>query len=160
MSKAFTSEENEDDAFIELPPLPPGTKNYMTLAGAQRMEAERDRLAKEQSGAGTDLAGQSRIQEIGRRLRFLTSRLDSAHVIDPLKQPKDHILFGATVTLLDPEGQEHRFRIVGIDEADLSKNWISWMSPLASSLLNKKSGETFIFQGKNWSIRGIHYAAE
>src|SRR5262249_187064 len=128
MSKAFTSEENEDYDPIELPALPPGTKNYMTPAGHERLRAEMERLLKAQSGLGReDVVGQAQAQKIERRLQQLEARLGAASVVDPRDQPSDRVLFGATVAIADQDGQEQRWRIVGIDEADPAKGWISWM---------------------------------
>src|SRR5690349_5725115 len=98
MSKAFTSEENEEEGDIDPPALPPGIKNYMTRAGMERMQAEASQLDQERRHlSGNELERQNRLKKIERRLRFLVSRLETAIAIDPTQQAKDRILFGATV---------------------------------------------------------------
>lgn len=159
MNKAFTSEENEDEELPEAPSLPPNTKNYITLMGADRLQSEVDRLSRERKALADDIAGQARQKEIDRRLRSLAPRLERIEVIDPLQQPKDRILFGATVEAVDASGQRQTLRIVGLDEVDLSRGWISWMSPLANVLLEKKVGEDVHFQGRSLRIQSILYEA-
>src|SRR5205085_1361580 len=94
----------------------------------------------------TAVENNARIQQIDRRLRFLAGRLESAQVIDPLQQPRDRVRFGATVTLSEAGGSPQRWRIVGFDETDLDKGWISWMSPLAGALLDRAVGEDATFR--------------
>ncbi len=157
MSKAFTSEENDDDAFDNVPSLPPGTRNYMTLKGAEALRQEVDALDAERRGLGSDMKGRARAQTIGRRLRYLVPRLDALERIDPLAQPKDRILFGATVTVASDAAPPETWRIVGVDEVDLNRGWISWMSPLAGALLEKRIGDAVSFMGRRLVVREIVY---
>jgi transcription elongation factor GreB len=92
-------------------------------------------------------------------MRFLTSRLESARVIDPLTQPSDRVLFGATVEVKEAKGGSQRWRIVGLDETDLDRGWISWMSPIAAALLDRKVGETVPFRDQKLTIEAIRYEA-
>lgn len=82
--------------------------------------------------------GKKRLREIDRRLHFLQKRMESAEVIDPSKLKSDKVIFGATVVIEDEDGNEKRYQIVGADEFDISKNKISWKSPIAKALLGKK----------------------
>ncbi len=160
MSKAFTSEENEDEDFSEPAALPPGFKNYMTPTGEKRLRAEAEQLEKERRApSGGEMERQNRQRTIERRLRYLTSRLEAAEIIDPLTQPKDHVRFGATVTVSRVQGPAETWRIVGLDEVDLEKGWISWMSPLASALIEKHAGETISFMNQSLTILRIEYHA-
>lgn len=162
MSKAFTKENDnapEDDEDEVANPLPAGTKNYMTPGGFARLNAEFDQLWKverpnlvetihwaasngDRSENGDYIYGKKRLREIDRRIRYLTKRLDNAEVVDPAtREATDQVFFGATVTLLDNQGVEATYTIVGIDEADLAKNRISWVSPMARALLRAREGD-------------------
>ena len=82
--------------------------------------------------------GKKRLREIDKRLHFLQKRMESAEVIDPKTLTSDKIIFGATVVIEDEEGHKKTYQIVGADEFDISKNKISWQSPVARALLGKK----------------------
>ena len=163
MNKAFTREsddDGDDDPPEAAPPLPAGTRNYMTPAGYGRLreealhllDTERPALVKVIQWAASNgdrsenadyLYGKRRLREIDRRIRFLTRRLDNAEVVDPAtREPTDQVFFGATVTLADPAGTERTYAIVGIDEADATRGRISWISPLARQLLKAREGDT------------------
>ena len=162
MSKAFTKEDStaQSDAedSPEASPLPSGTKNYMTPAGAERLRAElkdlllqkRPEVVKTVSWAASNgdrsengdyIYGKRRLREIDRRIRFLQRRLDAAHVVDPAQQKSDQVLFGATVTVSDEQGRSRTYRSVGIDEAEPSNGAISWISPLARAVFNSRVGD-------------------
>ncbi|MEQ1517487.1 MAG: transcription elongation factor GreB, partial [Usitatibacteraceae bacterium] len=92
--------------------------------------------------------GKKRLREIDRRLRFLTKRLDIAEVVDPAA-PRDEelaeqIFFGATVTYARADGQENTITIVGIDEVDMARNHVSWISPLARALMKSRVGDAVV----------------
>src|SRR4051812_25233450 len=157
MSKAFTSDSDQEGDFLEAPALPPGTRNYMTRAGAERLRSEAERLNQERRHLARDVEGQARAAVIERRLRYLVPRIEALEEIDPVRQPKDRVLFGASVTLSDEKGATDTWRIVGIDEMDLDQGWISWMSPLATALLEKRVGDTLSFMGRRLSILRIEY---
>jgi len=162
MNKAFTkeSDQDDDDDVQEPSPLPVGTKNYMTPAGYRRLkeealhllDKERPELVKVITWAASNgdrsenadyIYGKRRLREIDRRIRFLTRRLDNAEVVDPAtREPTDQVFFGATVTVADEDGNEKVYSIVGIDEADVSRGRISWISPLARQLLKAREGDT------------------
>ena len=163
MSKAFTKENDnapEDDEDEVVAPLPAGSKNYMTPAGHIRMRVEFDDLWKierpklvetihwaasngDRSENGDYIYGKRRLREIDRRLRYLSKRLENAEVVDPaVREDTDQVFFGATVTVVDDQNEESTYSIVGIDEANLSKNHISWISPMARALMKARAGDT------------------
>lgn len=143
MSKAFASNESDDDEPNPVKPsvLPPGTPNYITPAGAQKLEAERERLIAEKTALTDSVENQQRGKAIERDLKSLTDRLNAVHVINPATQPKDRVLFGASVTVRNSSGNTRTWRIVGVDETDLEKGWISWISPLARALARAQEGD-------------------
>jgi len=166
MSKAFTSEEttaSDDGDIPEASPLPAGARNYMTPGGFARMRGELDALVSKErpelvatvawaagngdrSENGDYIYGKKRLREIDRRIRFLVRRLDNAEVVDPA-MPRDddassRVYFGATVTVADVKGDERTVSIVGIDEIDTARGYISWISPMARALLKAREGDT------------------
>jgi transcription elongation factor GreB len=94
--------------------------------------------------------GKRRLRQIDARIRFLTKRIEAAEVIDPEaprpKQSETRAFFGATVRYADASGAERVVSIVGIDEVDLSRNHISWVSPLGRALLKSAAGDTVVLQ--------------
>jgi transcription elongation factor GreB len=160
MSKAFTKEndEQDDDAEVEQS-QPAGVKNYITPQGHARMKAEFLHLmdverpemvsvvswaAKngDRSENGDYLYGKKRLREIDRRIRFLTKRLDITEIIDPAtREDTDQVFFGATVTLLDDKNEQHTYSIVGMDEIDLARGRVSWISPIAKALMKAREGD-------------------
>jgi len=134
-------------------------KNYITPLGFKKLKDELDYLLRverpevtktvawaagngDRSENADYIYGKKRLREIDKRVRFLTSRLDAAHVVDPESITAIKIQFGATVTLTDEEGNEKRISIVGIDEINTEKGHISWRSPIGSSLIGKVEGES------------------
>jgi transcription elongation factor GreB len=92
--------------------------------------------------------GKRRLREIDRRIRFLTKRIDAAEVVDP-ETPRrgraaTHVFFGATVRYADAAGSERVVSIVGVDEVDLNRHHISWISPLARALMKSGPGERVV----------------
>ncbi len=163
MSKAFAREERIDSEEEEEeagPALPAGSGNYMTPAGYARLQAELAHLVRverpqvvnvvawaasngDRSENGDYIYGKKRLREIDRRIRFLTKRIESAIVVDPARrEPTDQVFFGATVTVLDDNGEEATYSIVGVDEAEPSRGRISWVSPLARALLKAREGDS------------------
>lgn len=161
MNKAFVkeAEDGEDDEEPGLPPLPAGTRNYITPGGYQRLRAELMSLLNverpqvvevvswaakngDRSENGDYLYGKKRLREIDRRIRFLTRRLDIAEVADPsAHHGRDQVFFGATVTYANAAGEERTVTIKGIDEADSLCGEVSWISPIARALLKAREGD-------------------
>jgi transcription elongation factor GreB len=154
MSKAFTREENEGPDVPDLPPtasaLPPGAKNYMTRAGADRLQAELTRIIEKERPplaemAADDPDAKRRLGLIDQRIFQLEQSLQSAEVLSPPAEPPTNVTFGATVTVRGPDGEE-TFRIVGVDETDHERGWVSWLSPVARALMNARTGERVRFK--------------
>jgi transcription elongation factor GreB len=159
MSKAFTRESDGDDDDLALPPLPAGSKNYITPQGYtvlrdelfELIDNERPRIVEivhwaasngDRSENGDYLYGKKRLREIDRRIRFLTKRLEIAEITDPSNHHgKDQVFFGATVTYLDEADIERTVTILGIDEADSLKGQVTWVSPIARALLKAHEGD-------------------
>jgi len=161
LNKAFTRETDgsDDDDEVALPPLPAGGKNYITPQGYARLRAEllsliddeRPKVVEtvhwaakngDRSENGDYLYGKKRLREIDRRIRFLTRRLEIAEVTDPsVHHGGDQIFFGATVTWADETGAEHAVTIKGIDEAESAAGEVSWISPIARTLLRARVGD-------------------
>lgn len=161
MSKAFTKETQtaDDDDEVSLPPLPAGSKNYITPVGYARLktellaliDTERPRIVEivhwaasngDRSENGDYLYGKKRLREIDRRIRFLTRRLELAEVVDPaVHLGNSQVFFGATVTYVDDMDCERTVTILGIDEADSAQGQISWVSPVARALLKAREGD-------------------
>lgn len=150
--------DDEDDNG-GLPPLPAGSKNYITPAGYAALRAElltlidveRPRVVEvvhwaasngDRSENGDYLYGKKRLREIDRRIRFLTKRLDIAEVADPsVHHGRDQVFFGATVTYANSRGEERTITIKGIDETDHLAGEVSWVAPIARALLKARLGD-------------------
>ena len=155
MSKAITKEHA---------PLA-AVKNYITPSGLQRLRDELRFLLTRERPAVTQVVawaagngdrrenadyqyGKRRLREIDRRIRFLTKRIDAAEVVDP-EAPRSgraatRVFFGATVRYADAAGTERVVSIVGLDEVDLDRNYISWVSPLARALMKSGPGDSVV----------------
>ena len=83
---------------------------------------------------------------IDRDLRYYAARLESAILVDPRTQPRDEVAFGAVVVARDQHGAEHRFVIVGEDEADVARDKVSWVSPVAEALLGARRGDEVVWR--------------
>jgi len=84
--------------------------------------------------------GKKQLREIDKRIRYLTKRLDNLEIVDRHPEERDKVFFGAWVLIEDEQGNVRQVRIVGADEFDLKKSWISLNSPLARALLGKSQG--------------------
>jgi transcription elongation factor GreB len=163
MSKAFTKEtdaEDEPDDFEEADQLPAGVKNYMTPRGYDALQKELEWLLRDErpkiveivswaagngdrSENGDYLYNKKRLREIDRRARYLTKRIESAEVVDPKRQQGlEQVFFGATVTYARGDDTELTVSLVGVDEADLDKGRINWLSPVAKALMKSRVGDT------------------
>ncbi len=161
MSKAFTKESDEDngDDDVQLPAVAHGGKNYITPQGyaalrselLSLMDEERPKVVEivhwaasngDRSENGDYLYGKKRLREIDRRIRFLTQRLEIAEITEPsVHFGNDQIFFGATVTYVDDMGMERSVTIKGIDEANSALGEVSWVSPIARTLLKAREGD-------------------
>ena len=164
MSKAFTREDDAPEADFEgdeeANPIPAGSKNYLTPVGWQRMRDELRWLVNVERPAVTSVVswaaklgdrsenadyqyGKKRLREIDRRIRYLTKRIEAAEVVDPsTREETDQVFFGATVTYATAKGDEQTIAIVGIDETDPARHYVSWISPIARALIKAREGDT------------------
>lgn len=136
-------------------------KNYITPEGLKAIEDELSFLVKvdrpevvrvvswaasngDRSENGDYIYGKKRLRQIDSRIRHLTKRMDAAVVVDPAtQQGLQKIFFGAWVTLYDlQKDSEQNLRIVGQDELDPKKGYISWVSPMAKALMGKQEGDS------------------
>jgi transcription elongation factor GreB len=137
-------------------------RNYITPGGLQRLKDELKFLLTRERPAVTAVVswaagngdrsenadyqyGKRRLRQIDSRIRFLTKRIDAAHVVDPAAPRSgaaaSQVFFGATVRFATAAGQERDVSIVGIDEVDLERHHISWVSPLAKALMKAREGD-------------------
>lgn len=139
------------------PPQRPGT-NLITPAGKRKLEEELDFLWRKRRPEVTKALSEAaaegdrsenaeyiyrkkELREIDRRVRYLQKRLQYLKTVEDLPSDPSKVFFGAWVTLVDEDDQEFTYRIVGPDELDLKKGWISIDSPLARALLKKAQGD-------------------
>ena len=159
MLRDSSPEEGETDDDEQGETRSSAVKNYITPQGFRRLQEESRHLLRserpkvveivswaagngDRSENGDYLYGKKRLREIDRRIRFLTKRMESAHVVDPARQTRrDQVFFGATVTYADERGAERAVTIVGIDEADFESGLVSWISPIARALLKAYEGD-------------------
>src|SRR6476646_10914147 len=140
----------------------PAPKNYITPAGLQRLKDEHRFLLSRERPAVVEVVawaasngdrsenadyqyGKRRLRQIDSRIRFLQKRIDAAQIVDP-EAPRSalaasRVFFGATVRYATAAGTEREVSIVGIDEVDLDRHHISWVSPLAKALMKAKEGD-------------------
>lgn len=143
----------------------PKLKNYITPAGLQRLKDEHRFLLNRERPAVTRMVAwaasngdrsenadylynKRRLRQIDSRIRFLTKRIDSAEVIDPAAPrpaaASARVFFGATVSYKDSANREQVVSIVGIDEVNLERRYISWRSPLARALMKAAAGDRVV----------------
>jgi transcription elongation factor GreB len=151
MSRGFVKEDDQEE--IPLVParvnLPEGVTNYVTQAGMDELLAEKQGLIDEKDQIELTSENEKRIavNHINAKLQLLNSRISTAKLIDPEEQPKHEIRFGAWVKLkIGNQKKLQRYQIVGVDEADISKGKISFISPIAQILTNKKVGEKAVLK--------------
>jgi len=146
MSRAFVKEGDQEEIPL-IPPrafLPPGANNYVTPIGMAQLLDEQKQLEEEKSNLHVENQTEYRIAStvLQGRLQLLQERLASAVVLNADDYHKDAVRFGATVTLQTVGKKEvQKFQIVGVDEADVSKQKISFVAPIAVAVTGKKVGE-------------------
>ena len=108
--------------------LPPGAINYITARGANRL---RDELQKLRASNAVD-----------ERVTELEQILASVHVVNPPDPASNSVAFGATVTVKDAKGVTETYSVVGVDELDLERDAVSWISPIGKALLAADMGHS------------------
>ncbi|MGY3055729.1 transcription elongation factor GreB [Pedobacter sp. UYEF25] len=154
MSRGFVKEDDQEEIPI-VPPradLPSGIANYVTPNGLAELLAEKEKLTDERSSLAHENENELRIAGnfLNAKLNLLIERILTAKVIDLAEQPQHEIKFGATVTLqITDEKKPQTYQIVGVDEAEISKGKISFVSPVAKILMDKKVGEEAVLKLQN-----------
>ena len=149
-------------------------RNYITPDGLERLRDERRFLLTRERPAVTQVVawaagngdrsenadyqyGKRRLRQIDRRIRFLTKRIEAAEVVDPAAPRRGraatHAFFGATVRYVNASGLERVVSIVGADEVDLERHYISWLSPLARALMKSGPGDRVVVRAPGGSER-------
>lgn len=159
MSNKFIKETDKEDEREQTKILPTAIKNYVTPSGFSELQNELRHLLSDErpkivetvrwaagngdrSENGDYIYGKKRLREIDRRVRYLTKRLESAEIVDPnLQKNLTKVFFGAIVTYAEEDGTKKTVKLVGIDESDLAKGKISWISPVAKALLKSEVGD-------------------
>ena len=154
MSRGFIKEGDQEEIPLLTPRayLPEGAVNYVTQVGMDELLDEKQMLVNERDHLKVTNDNERRIaiNHINAKLQQLNERILTAKVIDLDKQSKDEVWFGATVTLKEEgETKPLQYQIVGVDEADVSKGKISFVSPLAKILLSKKIADEAVLRHSN-----------
>jgi len=166
MSRGFVKEDDQEEVPIvpQRAYLPEGVPNFVTRVGIDQLLAEKKVLVNEKDNLSNANENEKRIalNYINARLHLLNNRIAEARIVNLNEQPQNEIRFGASVTLkTEGSGNIQTFQITGVDEADISKGKISFISPLAKTLINKKTGDIVILkQAKKdtvFEIMGIAY---
>ena len=146
MSRGFVKDGDQEE--VPMVPkrayLPEGVTNFVTRAGMEQLMAEKDTLIREREelNIANENERQIAVNYINARLQLLNNRIAEARVVDTKDQPQDEITFGAIATLKNiASGKIQDFQIVGVDEADIAKGKVSFISPLARALINKRTGD-------------------
>lgn len=166
MSRGFVKEDDQEE--IPIVPqrayLPDGVQNFVTRTGMDQLLAEKQMLVIEKDNLSSTSENEKRIalNYINAKLHLLNNRIAESKVVNPDEQPQNEIRFGASVTLKTKgSGHIQTFQIVGVDEADISKGKISFISPLAKVLINKKNGNMVVLKRPKedtvFEIMGIAY---
>jgi transcription elongation factor GreB len=153
VSKAFKGEDASEAPLVVPPraPLPAGVENYVTARGLAALKAEHERLlverARVETSGTTDDGDRPRtLAALGERMAALEDRLATARLVEPGSQPHGEVRFGATVTVRSENGEERRYRIVGVDEADVGHGQVAFVAPLARALLGKHAGDAAVLR--------------
>ena len=148
MSRGFVKEDDLEHAGTDVPERPISAHpNYVTANGYALLQAESQKLdlTRRALEANKDApSGQEQLAIINRDLRYISARLESALITKP-DAASNQVLFGATVTVEDENGDNLTYEIVGEDEADIKANKVSWTSPLAKALIGHKVGENVVW---------------
>lgn len=175
MNKAFVKETGDNEALPLLPEMPSGVRNYITLAGYRHLQSELQRLMNAAQSAAvreenpdnatfSEMSPERTVREIEQRIHYLQARLEMAEIVDPgVHAGEEQIFFGANVTYQHVSGEQQSVTIVGLDELDPANGRISWLSPVAQSLLGAYAGDEVTLEspaGKEvLKVLAVHYPA-
>lgn len=151
MSRGFVKEDDQEESPIvpKRADLPQGVTNFVTQTGLDQLLAERQDLVNEKDNLNTSGENEKRValNYINAKLLLLNNRIAEAKVVNLKEQPQNEIRFGAKITLKAGDSlKTQTFQIVGVDEADISKGKVSFLSPLARVLINKKIGDKVVLK--------------
>jgi len=154
MSRGFVKEDDQEEVPIvpQRAYLPEGMTNFVTPFGMSQLLAEKQMLLNEKGNLNNTDEKEKRIalNYINAKLQLLHNRIIEAKIVNLNEQPQNEIRFGATITLKIEESKNiQSFQIVGVDEADISKGKVSFLSPIAKLLINKKIGDKVILKQAN-----------
>lgn len=149
MSRGFVKEDDQEEAPI-IPPraaLPVGVTNYVTPGGLELLQKEEENLIKQRAEAEgiNDTETRRAKAVIDGKLKLLRERIQTARVLDPASQDAGEIRFGAKVSL-KLAGKTQEFQIVGVDEADIKKQKIAFVAPIAKAITGAKVGDKIDFK--------------
>jgi transcription elongation factor GreB len=157
MSRGFVKEDDQEE--IPLVPqrayLPDGVTNFVTPAGMEQLLTEKQTMINEKDNLAGAREDEKRISLnfINAKLQLLNNRIAESRIVNLKEQPHNEIRFGALVTLkTEATGVIQTFQITGVDEAGISKGKISFLSPMAKVLINKKTGEKVILKRSEGDI--------
>ena len=151
MSRGFVKEEDQEEVPI-IPKrayLPDGVSNFVTPTGMNQLLDEKKMLEDERDNLYNANENEKRIElnYINAKLQLLNNRIAEARIVDLSVQPHNEIRFGAKISLkTKASGNIQIFQIVGVDEADISKGKVSFISPVSRILINKKIGDKVILK--------------
>ena len=151
MSRGFVKEDDQEDIPI-IPPrphLPPNITNYVTQVGFDELLVEHEKLTAEKEQVNVVRENEKRIaiNYINAKLQLLNERISSAKIVNQIDQPTDEVRFGARVAVkVNSDDNIQHYQLVGVDEADVSIGKISFISPVARILTNKKVGDKVILK--------------
>jgi transcription elongation GreA/GreB family factor len=148
MSRAFVKDGDGDDDGNDLPDLPLSPHpNYVTPRGLALLQARLDD-AQRRLAELDPAAVESRLARahVAREIRWLNARIGAAIPVSSENKAHDRISFGARVHLVDEDGREYHYRIVGEDEADPEHGRVSWVSPLARALDRARVGDSVVWR--------------
>lgn len=166
MSRGFVREGDQEETPIvpQRAFLPDGVPNFVTRTGMNQLLEEKQALITERDSLASSDENEKRIalNHINARLQLLNNRIADARIVNLSEQPETEIRFGASITLKSEiSGTIQSFQIVGVDEADISKGKISFISPLSKALINRKKGDKVILKREKgeaiFEIIGIAY---
>jgi transcription elongation factor GreB len=157
MSRGFVKEDDQEE--VPMVPqrayLPEGVPNFVTPFGMNQLLSEKQMLINERNTLNNANENEKRIalNNINAKLQLLNNRIAEAKIVDIIEQSQNEIRFGAVITLkIEASENIKTFQIVGVDEADISKGKVSFISPIARALINKKTGDKVILKQANKDI--------
>lgn len=151
MSRGFVKEDDQEEVPM-VPPradLPEGATNYVTQIGMDELLTEKEQLISERDTLEITNEKERRIasNHINAKLQLLNNRILTAKIVDLTTQPQNEVRFGALVSLkIGSDKNVQQYQIVGVDEANISKGKISFISPIARLLTDKKVGDKAVLK--------------